>query len=141
VAPKSRKIVTIEDDAQIRQLVQTMLTAEGYTVVATDDPTQALEIIRREAPDLVLCDIAMPVMDGYAVLKALQSDPGTAQYPVVFLTAHREFSERVRAFRFGVVDYLAKPFSRKIWRAGRRRCLWPACWRRCAATTAPACSR
>jgi DNA-binding response OmpR family regulator len=73
-----------------------------------------MELARRETPDLVLCDIAMPGLDGYGVLKALQADPSTARFPVVFLTAHREFSERVRAFRFGVVDYVTKPFNREI---------------------------
>jgi DNA-binding response OmpR family regulator len=113
-AAPQKKIVVVEDDPQIRQLVVTILTAEGYAVASTGDPTEALGLVKREQPDLVLCDIAMPVLDGYGVLKALQSDPATARFPVVFLTAHREFSERVRAFRFGVVDYLTKPFSRAI---------------------------
>lgn len=111
---RRRKIVIVEDDPQIRSLVQAMLGAAGYKVVPTGEPTTAVDLVRAEDPDLVLCDIAMPVLDGYGVLRALQSDPTTARYPVVFLTAHREFSERVRAFRYGVVDYLSKPFSRGI---------------------------
>src|SRR5262249_8047849 len=74
----------------------------------------AVDLVRTEQPDLVLCDIAMPGLDGYGVLRRLQKDPTTAHFPVVFLTAHREFSERVRAFRFGVVDYVTKPFSREV---------------------------
>lgn len=109
-----RTIALIEDDREIRTLVETMLGSAGYRVVSTGDPTTALELVRREAPELVLCDIAMPLLDGYQVLKALQSDPETARYPVMFLTAHREFSERVQAFRFGVVDYVTKPFSREV---------------------------
>lgn len=109
-----RKILVVEDEEQIRTVVEKLLLAAGYSVVSTSDPTRAVELARRETPDLVLCDIAMPGLDGYGVLKALQSDPDTARFPVVFLTAHREFSERVRAFRFGVVDYITKPFSREI---------------------------
>lgn len=109
-----RKIVVVEDDPQIRLLVEKVLVMGGFQVASTGDPTQAAELVRREDPALVLCDIAMPVMDGYGVIKELQADPQTAKYPVVFLTAHREFSERVRAFRYGVVDYLTKPFSREI---------------------------
>jgi DNA-binding response OmpR family regulator len=109
-----RKILVVEDEEQIRILVEKILSAAGYAVVSTSDPTQAMDLARRESPDLVLCDIAMPGLDGYGVLKALQSDPTTARFPVVFLTAHREFSERVRAFRFGVVDYVTKPFNREI---------------------------
>lgn len=109
-----RKILVVEDEEQIRILVEKILSAAGYVVVSTGDPTQATDLARRERPDLVLCDIAMPGLDGYGVLKALQADPATARFPVVFLTAHREFSERVRAFRFGVVDYVTKPFNREI---------------------------
>lgn len=105
-----RKIVVIEDDETILALVETFLRFGGYRVAGTSDPLGAMALVRREDPDLVLCDIAMPGLDGYGVLKALQADPETARYPVVFLTAHREFSERVQAFRFGVVDYLTKPF-------------------------------
>src|SRR5688572_12311421 len=91
-----------------------MLSAEGHRVVGTGDPTRAVEVVRAEAPDLVICDIMMPVMDGYAVLRALQADPTTSRYPVMLLTARQEFNERVRAFRFGVVDYLTKPFTREV---------------------------
>lgn len=110
----SRRIAVVEDDAQIRDLVEKILASGGYAVSSTGDPAAALTLVRNERPDLVLCDIAMPVMDGYAVLRALQSHPDTAAVPVIFLTAHQEFSERVRAFRYGVVDYIAKPFTRAI---------------------------
>lgn len=109
-----RKIVVIEDDEHIRTLVVAFLASAGYAVVSSGDPTGAVALVRREDPDLILCDIAMPGLDGYGVLKALQADPETAHYPVVFLTAHREFTERVQAFRFGVVDYLTKPFTREV---------------------------
>src|SRR4030095_4584620 len=91
-----------------------ILSAEGHRVVGTGDPTRAVELVRSESPDLVICDIMMPVMDGYAVLRALQSDPTTARNPVMFLPARQEFNERVRASRFGVVDYLTKPFTREV---------------------------
>src|SRR5687768_6225092 len=91
-----------------------MLRGEGYVVVSTGNPEAGHELVRREQPDLVLCDIAMPEMDGYSVLKAILADPATAGCPVIFLTANQEFSERVRAFRFGVVDYVTKPFTRAV---------------------------
>jgi DNA-binding response OmpR family regulator len=106
-----RTIVVIEDEEDIRILVDEILRSGGYRVFSTSDPKQAANLVREKSPDLVLCDIAMPEMDGYGVLRALQADPNTARYPVVFLTANREFTERVRAFRFGVVDYLTKPFT------------------------------
>jgi DNA-binding response OmpR family regulator len=109
---RARTIVLIEDDDDIRRLIQDILAAEGYRLVATADPARAVELVRENDPDLVVSDITMPGMDGYAVLRALQSDPTTARYPVVFLSAQRDFSERVRAFRYGVVDYVSKPFTR-----------------------------
>jgi DNA-binding response OmpR family regulator len=113
MADLAAKFLLIEDDDETRALVESILGFEGHTVVSTADPTAALELARTESPDLVLCDITMPVMDGYGVLKALQSDPATAGLPVVFLSGHKDFSERVRAFRFGVIDYISKPFTRE----------------------------
>ncbi|HET7746554.1 MAG TPA: response regulator [Vicinamibacteria bacterium] len=109
-----RTIAVVEDDDSIRELVENVLVSGGYQVFSTARPEEAVDLVKRERPDLVLCDIAMPRLDGYGVLKALQADPETARAPVVFLTAHHEFSERVRAFRFGVVDYVTKPFTRAI---------------------------
>jgi DNA-binding response OmpR family regulator len=112
--PAARKIVVIDDDDEMRGLIGHILRAGGYTVADTGDPARAAELVRTEDPALVLCDISMPGVDGYGVLRELQSDPATAGYPVVFLTAQREFTERVEAFRHGVVDYVAKPFTREI---------------------------
>src|SRR5439155_11700519 len=113
-AKERRKIVVIEDDDEVRGLIRHVLQAGGYAVADTGDPARAAELVRNEDPALVLCDISMPGLDGYGVLRALQSDPATARYPVVFLTAQREFPERVQAFRYGAVDYMAKPFTREI---------------------------
>jgi DNA-binding response OmpR family regulator len=109
---RSRKILVVEDEPPIRVLIEGFLRGAGYQVVSTGEPREALDLAKRESPDLVISDISMPEMDGYAVLHALQADPATARVPVVFLTAHREFTERVRGFRFGIVDYITKPFSR-----------------------------
>jgi DNA-binding response OmpR family regulator len=108
----ARKVLVVDDEPPIRVLIEGFLRSAGYHVVSTGEPREVMELARREAPDLVLSDISMPEMDGYAVLHALQSDPATSRLPVVFLTAHREFTERVRGFRFGIVDYITKPFSR-----------------------------
>jgi len=108
------KVVVIDDDHDIRALVTALLEQAGYRVATLGDPTQAVEFVRAEAPDVVLTDISMPGLDGYGVVKALQQDPDTARYPVVFVTANRDFSARVQAFRHGVVDYLTKPFTRAV---------------------------
>jgi DNA-binding response OmpR family regulator len=107
------RIAVIEDDAEVRELVTRMLRSGGYEAVAPDDPLQAVAFIRRESPSLVLCDVAMPGLDGYAVIEQLRADPETARCPVVFLSGHREFSDRVKAFKAGAVDFIAKPFTRE----------------------------
>ena len=109
-----RRVVLIDDDAEIRALVERVLAASGYDVASLGDPLQAVEFVRALDPDVVLCDISMPGLDGYGVVRALQGDPETARFPVVFLTANRDFAARVQAFRFGVVDYVTKPFTRDM---------------------------
>jgi len=111
---RTQTIVVVEDDPEVCALVERILKEGGYNVVSTTDSQRTVDLVREVRPDLLLTDIAMPAMDGYAVLRALQSDPETARCPVVFLSGHRDFSERVRAFRVGVVDYLAKPFTRDV---------------------------
>jgi DNA-binding response OmpR family regulator len=104
-------VVIIEDDGDLRGLVAAVLSQAGYRVDATGDSCHGVDLVRHENPDLILCDIGMPDMDGYAVVRALQDDPATRRVPVAFLTARREFTDRVRAFRYGVVDYITKPFD------------------------------
>ena len=104
-------VVIIEDDEDLRGLVASLLAQAGYRVDAIGDPRLGVDVVRKERPDLVLCDISMPAMDGYAVVQALQSDPVTRDVPVAFFTARREFTDRVRAFRSGVVDYITKPVT------------------------------
>jgi DNA-binding response OmpR family regulator len=111
---RAQTIVVVEDEEEVRALVERILTEGGYQVVSTTDSRRTVGLVREVRPDLLITDIAMPGMDGYAVLRALQADPQTARCPVVFLSGHRDFSERVRAFRVGVVDYLTKPFTRDV---------------------------
>ena len=109
-----RTIVVIDDEEEIRRVLSALLQEAGHEVVTCGDPLTAVDVVAAAEPDLVLCDISMPGCDGYEVLRRLQLDPRTAPYPVVFLTARSEFSERVRAFRYGAVDFMSKPFTREI---------------------------
>jgi DNA-binding response OmpR family regulator len=104
-------LLVVEDEPDVLQLIVRTLRSAGNRVVGTSDPAAAAALAHGEPPDLVLLDLAMPGRDGYAVLQDLQADPATAACPVMFLTASADFEERVRAFRFGVVDYMTKPFS------------------------------
>lgn len=108
-----KTILVVEDEDDVREIIRLILEGAGYRVIDTGRPETALDLARQQRPDLVICDIAMPEMDGYAVLRSLQADATAVLIPVVFLSAHRDFSERMRAFRAGVVDYITKPFSRE----------------------------
>jgi DNA-binding response OmpR family regulator len=109
-----KTILAIDDDPEMCNVVKRLLTSAGHRVITLKDPRQAVAASIEARPDLILCDITMPDMDGYDVVRALQTDPRTSSYPVVFLTGARGFLERVRAFRFGVVDYICKPFTRDM---------------------------
>lgn len=104
------RILVVDDEAANRLLVRRALEPQGYDVDEAADGEEALASIERNCPDLVLLDLIMPRMDGHAVARALKSDPRRRLIPVVMLTSHDEFSEKLRAVEVGVDDYLSKPF-------------------------------
>jgi CheY-like chemotaxis protein len=104
-------VLVIEDEAPIRRNLARMLTAEGYRVLTAPDGVNGIVIAREQRPDLILCDILMPRMDGYAVLEALRSDAGIAAIPLVFLTASADNEDRSRGLASGARDYITKPFK------------------------------
>jgi two-component system, cell cycle response regulator len=112
--PWPRTIAVVEDDRRSLDELHQLLGSAGYRVVSTNDARAAVQLVRDEHPALLLCNVNMPGMDGYAVLKAIQSDPATAACPVVFLSPNQEFSERIRAFRHGVIDYLTRPLTPEV---------------------------
>ena len=107
-----KKILVIEDHALMRRNVVTILTMEGYTAISAPNGREGLTLARSEAPDLILCDILMPELDGHQVLAALRADPATASLPFIFLTAKGEKSDLRTGMNLGADDYLAKPVSR-----------------------------
>jgi len=112
--PWPRTIAVVEDDPGSLDELQGLLESAGYRVVSTNDARAAVGLVREEQPALLLCNVAMPGMDGYAVLKAMQADRDTAACPVVFISPNQEFSERIRAFRHGVIDYLTRPLTPEV---------------------------
>ena len=109
-----RTIAVVEDDRQSLDELHRLLGSAGYRVVSTNDSRAALQLVRDERPALLLCNVNMPGMDGYSILKAIQDDHDTAACPVVFLSPNQEFSERIRAFRHGVIDYLTRPLTPEV---------------------------
>ena len=107
---KKFRILVVDDEAANRGLVRRVLDPLGYEVVEASDGQEALALISAQSPDLVLLDLVMPRMDGYAVVRALKSDPKTRLIPVVMLTSQDQLTEKIRAVEYGVDDYLCKPF-------------------------------
>lgn len=106
------KILVIEDERSIRINLIKLLSAEGFQAIGADNGKSGLELARREQPDVIICDILMPHLDGYGVLKALQQDPVTATIPFIFLTAKVDRADWRQAMSLGADDYLTKPFTR-----------------------------
>ena len=107
------KIVVIEDEADILEVLQYNLKREGYRVHASRNGEDGLDIVRRENPDLVLIDLMRPGLDGLEVCKRLQADPVTSAIPVIMVTAKGEESDIVLGLQLGADDYVTKPFSPK----------------------------
>jgi DNA-binding response OmpR family regulator len=105
------RVLVIDDEGPIRLLCRVNLEAAGMVVHEADNGAAGIEVASRETPDMILLDVMMPGMDGWAVFGALQDDERTAQIPVVFLTARAELRDQARGLELGGVDYVTKPFD------------------------------
>ncbi|WP_008310853.1 response regulator [Leptolyngbya sp. PCC 6406] len=104
-----KTILVIEDEAQTRSIFLKCLEFEGFKAVGTSDGAKGIEIAKTHQPDLVVCDIMMPDMDGYSVLSALRRSHQTAFIPLIFLTAKVTMADLRRGMDLGADDYLTKP--------------------------------
>jgi signal transduction histidine kinase len=105
------KILVIEDERPLRQNILELLELEGFQPIGAADGEAGVQLAREHCPDLIVCDIMMPRLDGYGVLLALREDPATAQIPFVFLTAKADRSAMRHGMDLGADDYLTKPFA------------------------------
>ncbi len=103
-------VLIVEDDRNIAELLQLYLEKEGYAVTIANDGGQGLDKFRAIQPDLVLLDVMMPVMDGWAVCKAIRAE---SQIPIIMLTAKGETDDKVQGLKAGADDYVTKPFEMK----------------------------
>ncbi|MEH2321290.1 EAL domain-containing response regulator [Nostoc sp.] len=106
------KILIIEDEEAVRENILDLLEAEGFETLAAANGRIGLHLAISEAPDLILCDLMMPEMDGYGVLRALREDRSTAIIPFIFLTAKSAKSDFRQGMDMGADDYITKPFTR-----------------------------
>lgn len=105
-----KKILVIEDNAEVRENLEEILELYGYEVFAAEDGKIGVDKAKAHLPDLILCDVMMPRLDGFGVLNILSKKPETADIPFVFLTAKAEKSDFRRGMNLGADDYITKPF-------------------------------
>ena len=105
------RVLAVDDDPVIQRLLQVNLEMEGFDVELAADGAEALERMRASAPDLVLLDVMMPELDGWAVCEAMKADPSLADVPVIFLSARAQDVDIERGTELGAAAYITKPFD------------------------------
>jgi CheY-like chemotaxis protein len=101
------RILVVEDDESMRELLRLHLEHAGYEVAVTEDGIGAGYEVLKAPPDLIICDIDMPNMDGFQLVEALRADPGLPKLPIIFLTSVEDGASR--AAQLGAADYIVKP--------------------------------
>ena len=107
----SKRIVLIEDNKAVRENLTEILELSHFEVMGADNGKTGVELITRELPDLIICDIMMPELDGYGVLNQLSKNPKTSAIPFIFLTAKAERADFRKGMEMGADDYITKPFD------------------------------
>lgn len=105
-----RKILVIDDEPGIVEIVETNLEGDGFLVISASNGKEGLEKIKNEGPELVVLDVMMPEMDGWEVLRRVEQDPDTAGLPVIMLTAKAADEDYIHGLEEGAVEYITKPF-------------------------------
>lgn len=111
MAANGQKILVVEDEPDISKLVSYNLAQERFKVLTAEDGEQALQVIQREKPNLVVLDLMLPGLSGMEICKILRNQPETAKLPILMLTAKAGEADRIVGLEMGADDYLAKPFS------------------------------
>lgn len=106
-----KRILLIEDEPNIIEAIRFVLSREGYVVDTHSDGATAAQAIESRAPDMVILDVMLPNRSGYEILKDIRADQGTADLPVLMLTARGQKKDREMAERFGASRFMTKPFA------------------------------
>jgi two-component system, OmpR family, alkaline phosphatase synthesis response regulator PhoP len=109
----AKKILVVEDDKDILQLVKLYLENEGFRTITAANGAEALKLVKAEHPDLIVLDLMLPEIDGLEVCRKLRVAPQTAMLPIIMLTAKSEESDTIVGLELGADDYVGKPFSPK----------------------------
>jgi DNA-binding response OmpR family regulator len=106
-----KKVLLIEDNPEVRENTSEILSLANYNVISAENGKMGVELAQKEKPDLIICDIMMPELDGYGVLHILSKNEQTANIPFIFLTAKTEKTDIRKGMNLGADDYLTKPFD------------------------------
>lgn len=109
----AHKILIVDDEKNIVETIKYNLTQAGFRTLTAHDGKQALELARRELPDLITLDVMLPEHDGWEVCRLLRQDPATRRIPVIMLTVKNEETDKIIGLELGADDYMTKPFSPK----------------------------
>lgn len=107
----SKKLLLIDDDPNLILLVKDYLEFQGYEVMTAENGREALEILEHQTPDMIICDVMMPEMDGYALIEKVRQDSRTSWIPFMFLSAKGQSQDRVKGLSTGADVYMVKPFE------------------------------
>jgi DNA-binding NarL/FixJ family response regulator len=110
-AQSQKELLLVDDDPNLILLVKDYLEFRGYKVITAENGREALEVLESQVPDLIVCDIMMPEMDGYALVKHIRENPRTSWIPVLFLSAKGQSQDRVKGLNMGADVYMVKPFE------------------------------
>lgn len=105
------KILVIDDDSAINELIKVNLELDGHKVIQAFDGTTGFALCKQELPSLVVLDVMMPEVDGFTVAQRIRKNPETSEIPILMLTALSQLDDKVNGFNIGVDDYLVKPFE------------------------------
>jgi putative two-component system response regulator len=111
------RILVVDDEPAIIDVLSRLLTRDGYNVITARNGAEALDIVDRQKPDLILLDVMMPLIDGFTVCQRLKNDEHTALIPITMLTGQDDFEHRKRGMEVGADDFLSKPFEQSMLRA------------------------
>jgi two-component system OmpR family response regulator len=109
----NQRILVVEDEAKIAQIVSAYLRRDGYQVLLASDGRKALDLARAELPDLIVLDLMLPEISGWDVCRELRRNPRTARVPIIMATAREDVSDRIVGLELGADDYVVKPYDAK----------------------------
>lgn len=110
----NKQLLLVDDDPNLILLVKDYLEFRGYDVIAAESGNEAIEILKQRTPDLIICDVMMPDMDGYSLVKSIRGDSKTQSIPILLLSAKGQNQDRIKGFNIGADIYMTKPFEPEV---------------------------